>query len=186
MYFHYTSVMHLPFILESDRLVPSRRQAHGDHRFGLLWFSANTKIEPTAWKSDVAVARLGSNEHRIRPWREVARRAGFSSAVIRRLEASGRKTGAVPGEWFAAKAALPIREMSLEVLLNGRWEPIAWEEMESERVGGAEIALFGPGGLVAVVQRTRSGEGYWCYATNRALYSPGHLVAGGRRLSGVG
>lgn len=185
MNLHYSSLLHLPYILLSDELQASRRDAHGDHAEGLLWFSTNTVMERTALKQAAPAIRFSCNTDVIRPWREVAKAVGFSSGVMRRLEKSGRDMGAIPSQWRAMRGDLPLsRVASIEVLDARGWHGVERAALRVERVRGGAVQLLGPGGLVAVVARKRTPEGYFAYATNKDTCTPDNLVMEALRAVG--
>ena len=182
MNYHYSTLLHLPFILSSETLQASRRDAHGDHDAGLLWFSTNKTMERTALKGSVGAIRYCCAGDEVQPWRDVARSVGFCSGTMRRLEASGRKMGATPSEWRAMVGDLPLARVEQIQFYDGRdWHGLNRNALRVETGLGDAVHLFGPGGLVAVVARRRTSEGYFAYATHSDLYSPDNLVFDRRR-----
>ena len=181
MVFHYSTLLHLAYILDSGVLVPSRREAHGNHRFGLLWFSRNGVMERTALKSDAPMVRFGSEDPRITPWKPMARKAGYTSGVIRRLEKSGRKAGATPSDWLAVNESLPIEDMSIEVQIGGKWLNVNRSQLTTVRGANGTLELAGAEGTVAVVGRTMSQEGVYLYGTAADLMQPENLLDGAKR-----
>jgi len=179
MKYHYTTIMHLAFILLDGHLKPSRREAHGDHREGLLWFSTNNRMEMTARKGLAAMIRFGTNDERIKHWRPQARRVGFDSGTMRRLERSGRKMGAKPSEWLAMNGALSIEDVAIiEMNVESGWESLDLDNIRVKPVAGGAVELIGVAGLAAVVARQRTPEGYFAYGTNAALYRPERILVG--------
>ena len=164
---HYSSLLHLPYILLSDALNASRRDAHGPHSNGLLWFSTNRVMEATAFKRSAPPIRFLSALDRIGDWQAAARSVGFSSAVMRRLERSGRQMGATPSEWRAMVGNMDLSDVDrIEVRIAGGWHGVERAALHVEDVAGGAVLLHGPGGLVATVVRHRTADGYFAYATN--------------------
>lgn len=179
---HYSSLLHLPYILLSEELEASRKDAHGSHQAGLLWFSRNPVMEATAVKQNAPPIRFASDADTIGPWQAVARSVGFSSSVMRRLMRSGRKMGAVPGEWRAMVGALPMSAVtSIEVRAAGGWHAIERSALHVEHVEGGAVRLTGPNGLVAIVIRQQTRQGYWAYASNERLCQPANLLSSALR-----
>lgn len=177
MNYHYTTILHLPYILMSDVLQASRRNAHGDHREGLLWFSTNRTMEKTASKGDVAMVRFSSLDPRVGGWRLLGREIGYSSGVIRRLEKSGRKMGAAPNEWLAMTGNLELSNVETIELQGARgWQRLDRGTLRVERLEGGSVRLLGPSGVAAMIGRKKTAEGYYAYATNSATYRPGSLL----------
>ena len=167
MNYHYSTLLHLPFILSSETLQASRRDAHGDHDAGLLWFSTNKTMERTALKGSVGAIRYCCAGDEVQPWRGVARSVGFCSGTMRRLEASGRKMGATPSEWRAMVGNMDLSDVDrIEVRIAGGWHGVERAALHVEDVAGGAVLLHGPGGLVATVVRHRTADGYFAYATN--------------------
>lgn len=173
--YHYTSLLHLPFILLDNQLAPSRRDAHGNHRAGLLWFSQNARMEPTARKGDIVPVRFRSTNPSIVAWRQAARAVGFESGTMRRLERSGRAVGATPGQWRAKIGGL-IRPDNLEIRLQGEWKHINPGSLKVAVGQRNALELWGAGGLVLVSGRQRTEEGYFLYASAASLYTPDNLL----------
>ena len=177
MNYHYSSLLHLPYILLSEELKASRKDAHGDHQAGLLWFSSNPLMEATAVKHNAPPIRFASDADTIGPWQTVARSVGFSSGVMRRLMRSGRKMGAVPGEWRAMVGSLPLSAVtSIEVRYAGGWHAVERSALHVECVEGGAVQLSGANGLAAIVVRQQTRQGYWAYATNELLCQPSNLL----------
>jgi hypothetical protein len=177
MNYHYSSLLHLPYILLSEELKASRKDAHGDHQAGLLWFSRNPVMEATAVKQNATPVRFASDADTIGPWQAVARSVGFSSGVMRRLMRSGRKMGAVPGQWRAMVGSLPLSAVtSIEVRYAGGWHAIERSTLHVDHVAGGAVRLTSPNGLVGIVIRQQTREGYWAYATNEGLCQPANLL----------
>jgi len=182
MNYHYSSLLHLPYILLSEELKASRKDAHGDHQAGLLWFSSNPVMEATAVKQSAPPVRFASDADTIGPWQAAARSVGFRSGVMRRLMRSGRKMGAVPGEWRAMVGSLPLSAVtSIEVRFAGGWHAVERSALDVEHVQGGAVRLTGPSGLVAIVIRQQTREGYWAYATNEGLCQPANLLTNALR-----
>ena len=178
MNFHYSTLLHLPFILESEVLQASRRDAHGAHAAGLLWFSTNLVMERTALKKNAIPVRFKSQSAPVCDWRTVTKAVGFSTAVMRRLERSGRAMGGLPHQWRALIGDLPLSAVDrIELLNEGAWQEVDRDALMVSRVSDDALRLDGPGGLVAVVARQKTAEGYFAYATNQALCNPGNLVS---------
>lgn len=179
MNYHYSTILHLGFVLLSQELLPSRRNAHGDHKEGLLWFSDNSAMEMTALKGDVDMIRFGSRHSGIGNWQKVGRQVGYGSSVIRRLEKSGRKMGARPSEWKAMRGELSLTDVEV-IELKGAlgWQKLDRAALRVERLESGLVQLIGPKGLAAIVGRKRTPEGYYAYATNRQSYWPDNLVDG--------
>ena len=177
MNYHYTTAVHLGFILESGLLKPSRREAHGNHTEGLLWFSTNKSLERTAYKRGMHAVRFASSHVDIEPWQRVAKRVGFSSGTLRRIQATGRKMGAVPGEWRAMTGQLAVADVdAIEMQVAGRWQTLNPSVLQTEADGESAVRLFGPGGLAVCAVRTRTEEGFYMYGVNSAFYRPENLL----------
>jgi hypothetical protein len=172
---HYSTALHLPWILASDALLPSRADAHGrDHR-GVLWFSTNPDHERSANKRG---ARNGEGVPRVRfatehaqamPWRAVARRAGYSHAVAARLEAAGRRMGAAPSEWWARLLPLPLSLVAaIEWNDSGVWQPLDLARLHAEVIGPGAMRMHMSATHFYDVVRTRWADGEWAYATRAA------------------
>lgn len=175
---HYTTLLHLPYILESGSLRASRRTAHGDHDAGLLWFSINSIQEASAIKGTATPVRLSYSGEKVTSWQRVAKSVGFSSAVIRRLERSGRQMGAKPGEWRALVGDVALDDIdAIEVSIAGGWHAVERDALRVTRLKSGAVQLHGPGGVVATVARQRTIEGYFAYATCATELDPGRLLA---------
>ncbi|MCE7516560.1 hypothetical protein LZG37_00275 [Halomonas titanicae] len=134
-------VQKLPPILNSGHLLP-----HTDSNIEtpLVWFSAHPFWEPTATKpcrTDNALVSLKfweyrdlfgcirfalpADDSRLLTWREVCQQAGLSRVDRRKLEAAARKRGGDPKQWFAVPAAIPLADMSLEILSINQWRTVS-------------------------------------------------------------
>lgn len=185
MNYHYSSLLHLPYILLSGELKSSRREAHGDHREGLLWFSNNPVMERTAMKHSAPSIRFAYDGREVRPWRAVAKEVGFTSSVMRRLEKSGRAMGALPSQWLAMRGKLALEKVGdIEILYAGGWHGVERAALHVEGVEGGAVRLSGPGGEVAIVVRQRTIEGYYAYATSSDRWRLANLLSGEYRRAG--
>jgi hypothetical protein len=138
---HYTTLTLLPQILNSGHLLP-----HMDGRVekSVVWFSSDSFWEPTATKpcrTDNALVSLKfweyrdlfgcirfalpADDSRLLTWREVCQQAGLSRVERRKLEAAARKQGGDPKQWFAVPAAIPLADMSLEILSINEWRTVS-------------------------------------------------------------
>jgi len=187
MKYHYTSILHFPFIVHSGKLRRSRRRAHGNHRRGLLWFSDNPVMEGTARKEHGAAVRFGSRASDIERWRNVAKAAGYGNAVMSGLERSGRKMGATPGQWWATGRDVDLDEIEvIEIRLHGQWWPIDLSVLNIREAQADVLELRGPGGLAAIVGRRRTASGFYLYGMNKDSYRPGNVLPGVALLEAAG
>lgn len=139
--FHYTTLTLLPHILNSGQLMP---HMDGHVEKPVVWFSSASSWEPTATKSfrtDNALVNLKfweyrdlfgcirfalpADDNRLLTWREVCNHAGLSRVDRRKLEAVARKRGGDPKQWFAVPAAIPLADMSLEILSINEWRTVS-------------------------------------------------------------
>lgn len=176
--YHYSTVLHLPFILASGELQPSRADSHGHNHLGVLWFSSNTALERTIVKRGTAPGfappyvrwRVAADEA-VR-WPQIGRLAGYRQHTIRGLEHAGRAMGALPGEWWGQLSAYRLeRPNGLEVRVGSRWMALhgAALSVEPVRVAGLEgLRLWAGGDRICDVARMRAPDGAWGYATNTA------------------
>lgn len=138
---HFTNlVQKLPPILNNGHLLP---HMDGDIEKSVVWFSSASFWELTATKpcrTDNALVNLKfweyrdlfgcirfalpADDSRLLTWREVCQQAGLSRADRRKLEAAARKRGGDPKQWFAVPAAIPLADMSLEILSINEWRTI--------------------------------------------------------------
>ena len=140
--YHYSNlVQKLPAILNSGHLLP-----HTDSLVDApwVWFSEQPFWEPTATKpcrTDNALVNLKfwefrdlfgcirfalpADDSRLLSWREVCQQAGLSRVDRRKLEAAARKRGGDPKQWFAVPSAIPLADMSLEILSINEWRTIS-------------------------------------------------------------
>ena len=170
MLYHHSTLMHLPFVLASGALEPSRAEAHGAQR-GLLWLSTNAAGEASAAKLAPSGAlrgyprvRYGVDVRLAMPWIQAAKLAGYSSATRWRLEATGRRMGAAPSEWWARLDRLPLAGVaSIDVHVAGRWIALDRNALRVER-RGAEALRLHVADLAYDVDRMRAASGEWGYA----------------------
>ena len=140
--YHYSNlVQKLPPILNSGHLLP-----HTDSNIEtpLVLFSAHPFWEPTATKpcrTHTALVNLKfweyrdlfgcirfalpADDSRLLTWREVCNHAGLTRIERRKLEANTRKRGGDPKQWFAVPAAIPLADMSLEILNINEWRTVS-------------------------------------------------------------
>jgi hypothetical protein len=125
--FHYTDLLHFPFILGDGFIAPSRHiraWTHGDAGRGVTWFTTMRRIDPSA--SAVNAARHGIPRLRLgvpleitRDWREVCREAGWSGYDIDFAARIAGGAGAVKG-WRAVLGPVPLSSVAaVEVLRPG-------------------------------------------------------------------
>ncbi|MEI2422539.1 hypothetical protein V6O07_19835 [Arthrospira platensis SPKY2] len=158
--YHYTTLLHLPFILASGWLDPSRREAHGDHFGGLLWFSSNETLERSALKADVPTLRFAYGRANLAPWRVAAGRVGFTAGQMRRLEKNGRAMGACPSEWYALVGGLSLALIErLELRWRGQWREVHPAGLEVERVRDQAVMLKTPAGIAITSARFIAADG---------------------------
>lgn len=138
---HYSALTRLPQMLNSGHLLPIM---NGHVEAPLVWFSAHPFWEPTATKpcrTDNALVNLKfweyrdlfgcirfalpADDSRLMTWREVCQQAGLSRVDRRKLEAAARKRGGDPKQWFAVPAAIPLADMSLEILSINEWRTVS-------------------------------------------------------------
>lgn len=138
---HYSALTRLPQMLNSGHLLPHR---DGHVEKSVVWFSSESFWEPTATKpfrTDNALVNLkfweyrdlfgcirfslSADDSRLLTWREVCQQAGLSRVERRKLEAAARKQGGDPKQWFAVPAAIPIADMSLEILSINEWRTVS-------------------------------------------------------------
>ncbi len=138
---HYTTLTLLPQILNSGNLLP-----HMDGRLekSVVWLSSDSFWEPTATKpcrTDSALVSLKfweyrdlfgcirfalpADDSRLLTWRDVCEQVGLSRVERRKLEADARKRGGDPKQWFAVPAAIPLADMSLEILSINEWRTVS-------------------------------------------------------------
>ena len=136
MHFHYAPWSYLRRIVDSGMLLPSNAGAPDEPC--LLWFSAHQQWEPTAsklWTKGGATVRLTfrqqeekvgcmrfglkANDPRLLSWEEACRYAGIPRAERRNLEAVGRRLGANPAHWFASTLPVQLRDLDLQVWVDG-------------------------------------------------------------------
>jgi hypothetical protein len=184
--YHYSTVLHLPFILASGELQPSRPDSHGHGHHGVLWYSTNAQLERTIVKRGTAPDfappyvrwRVAADEA-VR-WPQIGRLAGYRQHTIRGLEAAGRAMGARPGEWWGQLSPYRLdRPNGLEVRVGSRWMALhgAALGVEPVRVAGLEgLRLRVGGNRVCDVVRIRASDGAWGYATNTATARFDHLL----------
>ncbi|NGO90759.1 MAG: hypothetical protein GBQ79_14255 [Halomonas sp.] len=139
--FHYSTLARLPHMLNSGHLLP---EADSHTGMPLLWFSAEPFWEPTATKpcrTGHALVNLKfweyrdlfgcirfalpADDSRLLTWRDVCQQAGLSRVERRTLEAAARKRGGDPRQWFATPTAIPLSDMSLEVLSIHEWRTVS-------------------------------------------------------------
>ena len=176
--FHYSTVLHLPFILASGELQPSRPESHGEHQRGVLWYSTNASLERTIVKRGTAPGfappyvrwRVAADEA-VR-WPQIGRLAGYRQHTIRGLEHAGRVMGATPGEWWGQLSPYRLdRPNGLEVRVGSSWMALhgAALSVAPVRVAGLDgLRLKAGGDRICDVARMRAPDGAWGYATNNA------------------
>lgn len=134
-------------------------------------------MERSALKGDIPMVRFASNNQGLIRWRNAAKEVGFSNAVMRRLEASGRKMRAVPSEWWAIVGDLTLEEVDrIELLGAHGWVGLDRAALCVEKAEGGSVRLSGPGGLAAFVVRKQNTEGCSAYATNNASLNSENLL----------
>ncbi|WP_433924810.1 hypothetical protein ACN06F_05460 [Vreelandella sp. 21] len=138
---HYSALTRLPQMLNSGHLLP---HMDGCFETPLVWFSSVSFWEPTATKpfrtNNALVSlkfweyrdlfgcirfALPADDSRLMTWREVCQQAGLSRVDRRKLEAAARKRGGDPKQWFAVPAAIPLADMSLEILSINEWRTVS-------------------------------------------------------------
>ncbi|PCF95274.1 hypothetical protein [Vreelandella nigrificans] len=138
---HYSALTRLPQMLNSGHLLPIM---NGYVEAPLVWFSAHPFWEPTAtkpYRTDNALVNLKfweyrdlfgcirfalpADDSRLMTWREVCQQVGLSRVDRRKLEAAARKRGGDPKQWFAVPAAIPLADMSLEILSINEWRTVS-------------------------------------------------------------
>ena len=138
---HYTSLVRLPQILNSGQLLP---HMDGHVEKSVVWLSSDSFWEPTATKpcrTDSALVNLKfweyrdlfgcirfalpADDSRLLTWRDVCEQVGLSRVERRKLEADARKRGGDPKQWFAVPAAIPLADMSLEILSINEWRTVS-------------------------------------------------------------
>src|SRR5882672_10974643 len=131
--YHFTSSMHLPRILRSGELRPLIvTEARKKYELSLAGFGATampavdflhatseSQREPTAtaeYRVDGdgynagkwARVRITLEAEDFEPWREMARRNGYTERQIKNLENSGRERGSDTRKWVSREKPLPI------------------------------------------------------------------------------
>jgi hypothetical protein len=184
--YHHSTLMHLPFVLASGELRPSRADVHGQGQRGLLWFSANARLEasavkrgPKARRADYPRVRFTIDVAHAMHWTRAAKLAGYSTAVQWRLEAAGRRLGASPSEWWARLDPLSITNVSeIDVFVAKRWIALDRAELRVEQRSD-EAARLHVHGLAYEVERVRLASGEWAYAARLdQLHGVVHRLAG--------
>jgi hypothetical protein len=176
--YHYSTALHLPFILRAGALIASREDAHGVGHRGVLWFSTNAHLERTVVKRMAGgvvppyVRWQVVDAAQTLRWPAIGRAAGYRATTIRGLERAGRVMGGVPSEWWGQFEVLPLdRVASLEVRCGARWLEIDTHSLRVEafdRAGHELLRLSVDGATVCEVARLQTGEGEWAYATHAA------------------
>jgi hypothetical protein len=127
MAYHYTDLLHYPFIVDDGFIQPSRHiraQQHGDAGKGVTWFTTGRRIDPSASAS--AASRKGVPRLRLsvpleitRDWREVCREAGWTSFDLDLAIRKAGGPGAVKG-WRAVDGPVPVSSVTaVDVLRPG-------------------------------------------------------------------
>ncbi|MDQ7734992.1 hypothetical protein QT231_20010 [Halomonas sp. SpR1] len=139
--YHYSALTRFPQMLNSGHLLPYA----GIHlEMPLVMFSAHPFWEPTATKpcrTENALVNLKfweyrdlfgcirfalpADDSRLLTWREVCNQVGLSRIDRRKLEAAARKRGGDPKQWFAVPTAIPLVDMSLEILSINEWRTVS-------------------------------------------------------------
>lgn len=140
MVHHYAPCAYLPKILASGVLCPSN--ADGAEEIPLLWFSANQKWEPTATKAvgdATGILRvmtlteqlqlfgccrfsMTASDGRLMRWIEACRVAGRGLTKRLKMEASGRRMGANPADWFALADSIEVTNTAFSVFDGRVWK----------------------------------------------------------------
>lgn len=176
--FHYTTALHLPFILATGALLPSRADAHGAGQRGVLWFSSNTAMERTVVKRRMAgcvtppYIRWRVSAPEALHWPQIGRHAHYPQHTIRGLEQAGRRMGGIPGEWWGQLDRLSLSDCpSLEVRHLGAWrvlDPMRLSVTSLHHPSGQVIRMTLDGRPLMVVLRKAAADGAWAYATDTA------------------
>lgn len=142
---HYTVGSRLGAILASGELRPSSVDLEAGER-PVLWFSSNRNWEETATKllfnpkarevyrptlqelhGLLGLFRftLPEDDDRLLRWPAIHRAALMSDTMVRTLVRNGRMAGARPEEWSGSLQAIPLRDLTFEVLApqHGGWLP---------------------------------------------------------------
>lgn len=140
--YHYTIGTRADGIFASGEIRPAT-ECVPSHELPVVWFSRNDKWEPTASKGITngrtqrtatmremalfgnGLFRFGVDAETLIPWRHLLAAAGIRSGTVRRLERAGRKSGALPSDWFGNIGAVPMtRVVRVEQFCDGLWLPI--------------------------------------------------------------
>jgi hypothetical protein len=130
---HYTTCVHLSEIVESRELRCSN--AGATNLAPLLWFSSNQSWEPTARKmvaapnghglrplsfheqaKEFGCVRFGLSvsDPRLMDWKAACSFDGTPREMRRKMELTGKRTGADPKDWFAVAVSVPLEELSFQ------------------------------------------------------------------------
>jgi hypothetical protein len=190
--YHYSTVLHLPFILHAGALEPSRADAHGGGHRGVLWFTTNSRLEATVAKKTLGAIRPPYLRWAVAApsslrWPAIGRAAGYGATTIRGLERAGRAMGGVPSEWWGQLGPLGLENArALELLYSGSWLPLDTRGLAVEEVAGRYgpmLRLTDHGERVVDVGRVRHESGEWAYLANTATARFDRLVDGARAIN---
>jgi hypothetical protein len=162
MLWHFTTAVHLPWILRDGYLRPTRHILRLPDRQGLVWFTTEgRKPDPTATARgkqypEQLWMRLGASWSTM-PWVEACQAAGWLPGEIALAEYRATELHrADPSKWRAARGNVPLGD-DLEVA--------AWRGDRWERTSPHIEMVSADGGECAEIS--------WCGRRLRAMQLPG-------------
>ncbi|UOK70431.1 hypothetical protein [Ancylobacter polymorphus] len=151
MVYHFTTSVHLPWILATGELRPGRGasfiQGLPDPDF--LWATTDSRGERTmslskeAYRNgELLLIRLELDDGEFWPWGEAQQRhPEWTDELVRVLNLSGIIKGADPRKWMCRVGALPLSNEILTSIQvkswsSGIWRKSAYEELDPVRRAG--------------------------------------------------
>ncbi len=141
---HYTLGIHLLPILESGHLLPMDTPDTPASESPLVWFSLNTRYEPSAAKSLVldgvtqaptlavmrqlgnGIYRLGLTPRQLLTGQALRRQARIGKERWVAISAQAQACGANTGEWYGSVNPVPAADCVIEVLnAQDQWVRVA-------------------------------------------------------------
>lgn len=134
--YHFTTSLHLPWILNAGELQPGRGKSFvaGLPDPDFLWASSDERGEPTASGSkrayrsgEIQLVRIALDASMFFPWAEARQRhPDWTDEHVRILNESGRIVGSNPETWFCRMGSIslsdcPDLEIHTKSFQSGRW-----------------------------------------------------------------
>lgn len=144
MAYHFTTSVHLPWILATGELRPGRGASFvaGLPDPDFLWATTDSRGERTMATSkeayrngEILLVRFELDDDEFWPWSEARQRhPGWTDEHVRILNQSGTAKGADPRKWVCRIGALPLTSEILDTMHVKAWTNSAWRKPQGEEL----------------------------------------------------